>query len=161
MSGDAGQQWTADRNQTTVGFDSRSAELANITDELYSLLDYINVTLLPDVNATEAIDSFYFYEVSILFFLLPSFLPFILQCRMPAEYQPSTRKIHCWKTQARVYANLISCLPFSKINRLSSGRRGPSCARARNINKYLLLQISRCLYLYFVNVSFKRMFLWS
>lgn len=64
MSGDADQTWTADRNQTTAGFDLENAQPGNVTDELYPLLDYINVTSLPDVNATEAIDSFYFYEVS-------------------------------------------------------------------------------------------------
>lgn len=66
MLGDASQVRTADRNQTT-DFDPDWFGLKNITDELYPLLDYINVTLLPDVNMTEEIDSFYFYEVSEVF----------------------------------------------------------------------------------------------
>ncbi|XP_077266200.1 crustacean cardioactive peptide receptor isoform X2 [Temnothorax americanus] len=62
MSGDANQARTDDWN-LTAGFDLVSAgELGNVTDELYPLPDYINVTSLPDVNTTEKIDSFYFYE---------------------------------------------------------------------------------------------------
>ncbi|TGZ58404.1 Uncharacterized protein DBV15_09628 [Temnothorax longispinosus] len=63
MSGDANQARTDDWN-LTAGFDLVSAgELGNVTDELYPLPDYINVTSLPDVNTTEEIDSFYFYEI--------------------------------------------------------------------------------------------------
>ncbi|XP_011877639.1 PREDICTED: cardioacceleratory peptide receptor-like isoform X3 [Vollenhovia emeryi] len=61
MSGDANQALIDDWN-LTAGFDrERAGELENVTDELYPL-DYINVTSLPDVNTTEQIDSFYFYE---------------------------------------------------------------------------------------------------
>lgn len=64
MPGDASQAWTVDRNQTSLVLVPEHAGLRNVTDdELYPLPDYINVTLL-DVNATEEIDSFYFYEVS-------------------------------------------------------------------------------------------------
>ncbi|KAL0099028.1 hypothetical protein PUN28_020225 [Cardiocondyla obscurior] len=62
MSGDANQARTNDWN-LTIGFDlERVGELENVTDELYPLLDYINVTSLLDLNTTEEIDSFYFYE---------------------------------------------------------------------------------------------------
>ncbi|KYN23415.1 hypothetical protein ALC57_04289 [Trachymyrmex cornetzi] len=71
MSGDANRARTDDWN-LTAGFDlERFEELGNVTDELYPIPDYINVTSLPDVNTTEEIDSFYFYEVSrILYFRL-------------------------------------------------------------------------------------------
>ncbi|XP_012541117.1 cardioacceleratory peptide receptor isoform X2 [Monomorium pharaonis] len=62
MFGDANEVRIDDWN-LTVGFDlERVGELGNVTDELYPLPDYINVTSLPDVNTTEQIDSFYFYE---------------------------------------------------------------------------------------------------
>ncbi|XP_011056707.1 PREDICTED: cardioacceleratory peptide receptor-like isoform X2 [Acromyrmex echinatior] len=62
MSGDANRARTDDWN-LTAGFDlERVEELRNVTDELYPIPDYINVTSLPDVNTTEEIDSFYFYE---------------------------------------------------------------------------------------------------
>ncbi|EZA48172.1 hypothetical protein X777_14057 [Ooceraea biroi] len=82
MSGDADQVWTADRNQTAADFDLEGMGLGNITDELYPLPDYINVTLLPDVNITEAIDSFYFYEVSTGTFRL------LHHCLLPLAIQP-------------------------------------------------------------------------
>lgn len=64
MFGDANQVRIDDWN-LTGGFDlERAGELENVTDELYPLPDYINVTSLPDINTTEEIDSFYFYEVS-------------------------------------------------------------------------------------------------
>ncbi|XP_072757986.1 cardioacceleratory peptide receptor isoform X2 [Anoplolepis gracilipes] len=57
MYGNVNQARTGDCNQTA------DQGLRNITDELYEvLLDYVNVTSQPDVNATEEIDSFYFYE---------------------------------------------------------------------------------------------------
>ncbi|KYQ57218.1 hypothetical protein ALC60_03739 [Trachymyrmex zeteki] len=63
MSGNAYRARIDDWNLTS-GFDlERVEELENVTDELYPILDYINVTSLPDVNTTEEIDSFYFYEV--------------------------------------------------------------------------------------------------
>lgn len=62
MFGNANQARTDDWN-LTAGFDlERAGELGNVTDELYPLPDYINVTSLPDINTTEEIDSFYFYE---------------------------------------------------------------------------------------------------
>ncbi|XP_020291901.1 cardioacceleratory peptide receptor-like isoform X2 [Pseudomyrmex gracilis] len=58
MSEDANQE----RNQTFVDFDADwRTELKNVT-EIYSSLNYVNFTSLPDVNTTEEIDSFYFYE---------------------------------------------------------------------------------------------------
>lgn len=51
------------RNHTVLVGPERDADTRNLTDELYPLPSYINVTLL-DINATEEIDSFYFYEVS-------------------------------------------------------------------------------------------------
>jgi len=64
MSGDANRVRTDDWN-LTAGFDLKRVEkLRNITDEFYPIPDCINVTSLPDVNTTEKIDSFYFYEVS-------------------------------------------------------------------------------------------------
>lgn len=64
MSGDANEARIDDWN-LTAGFDlERVGELENVTDELYPLPDYVNVTSLSDVNTTEQIDSFYFYEVS-------------------------------------------------------------------------------------------------
>jgi len=65
MPGDV--SWTADRNQTADFNPNWLVGLGNITDELYPLLDYINVTSLTDINTTEEIDSFYFYEVSRVF----------------------------------------------------------------------------------------------
>lgn len=60
----ANEVWIDNWN-LTAGFDlERVGELGNVTDELYPLPDYINITSLPDVNTTEQIDSFYFYEVS-------------------------------------------------------------------------------------------------
>lgn len=67
MSEDANQERTGDRNQTFVDFDvDWSDGLKNVT-EIYSSSNYTNFTSLPDVNTTEEIDSFYFYEVSKLF----------------------------------------------------------------------------------------------
>lgn len=64
MSGDVNQARTDDWN-LTASFDlERAGELRNLTDELYPFPDYINITSLPDINTTEEIDSFYFYEVS-------------------------------------------------------------------------------------------------
>lgn len=58
----ANEVWIDNWN-LTAGFDlERVGELGNVTDELYPLPDYINITSLPDVNTTEQIDSFYFYE---------------------------------------------------------------------------------------------------
>ncbi|XP_050453461.1 cardioacceleratory peptide receptor-like isoform X2 [Cataglyphis hispanica] len=57
MYGNANQVRTGECNQTA------GQGLRNITDELCeALLDYINVTSESNVNATEEIDSFYFYE---------------------------------------------------------------------------------------------------
>ncbi|KMQ96077.1 pyruvate decarboxylase [Lasius niger] len=57
MYGDANQGRTGDYNQTA------GQGLRNVTDGLYeALLDHINVTSQPDINVTEEIDSFYFYE---------------------------------------------------------------------------------------------------
>ncbi|KYM96442.1 hypothetical protein ALC62_12896 [Cyphomyrmex costatus] len=76
MSGDANQVQTDDWN-LMAGFDlERIEELGNITDEFYPLLDFINVTSLPDVNTTEEIDSFYFYEVSRILYFRFYFLHF-------------------------------------------------------------------------------------
>jgi len=59
MFGNANQVQSGECNQTA------DQGLKNFTDELCeALLDYINVTSQPDVNVTEEIDSFYFYEVS-------------------------------------------------------------------------------------------------
>ncbi|EFN65305.1 hypothetical protein EAG_07244 [Camponotus floridanus] len=64
MFGNANQVRSSECNQTA------DQGLRNFTDELCeALLDYINVTSQPDVNITEEIDSFYFYEVSFLFLL--------------------------------------------------------------------------------------------
>jgi len=73
MSGDANQARTEDWN-LTAGFDlERTGESGNVTYDLYPLLDYINVTSLSNVNNTEEIDSFYFYEVSTAPFSILSF----------------------------------------------------------------------------------------
>lgn len=61
---DADQALTVnDHNHTVLVSSKRDPGMRNLTDELYPLPDYVNVTLL-DMNATEEIDSFYFYEVS-------------------------------------------------------------------------------------------------
>lgn len=59
MYGNANRVRSGECNQTA------DKGLRNFTDELCeTLLDYINVTSQPDINVTEEIDSFYFYEVS-------------------------------------------------------------------------------------------------
>ncbi|KYM83904.1 hypothetical protein ALC53_05666 [Atta colombica] len=76
MSGNANRVRTDDWN-LTAGFNLKRVEkLRNITDEFYLIPDYINVTSLPDVNTTEKIDSFYFYEVSRISYFRLYFLHF-------------------------------------------------------------------------------------
>ncbi|KYN44800.1 hypothetical protein ALC56_00795 [Trachymyrmex septentrionalis] len=76
MSGNANRARTDDWN-LTAGFNlGRVEELGNVTDELYPIPDYINVTSLADVNTTEEIDSFYFYEVSRISYFRFYFLHF-------------------------------------------------------------------------------------
>lgn len=53
------------RNRTAHLAEPDRDGLRNVTDDLYPLPDYVNVTLLEAaVNSTDEIDSFYFYEVS-------------------------------------------------------------------------------------------------